>query len=362
MASLTPVRIRGKRNASTELKWHAGKKRKGLQPGSATASEGSSNVRSTPSAGSASRRRREKRYPELSQLEQLPTEVLQSIFEYSANVDLPLASPRLASQLESRHLHHSLTSTILQPVLRRYVRDRYLFDRYVEASDRELRAAVRLMESKFFTWRFFQSWLHEEFESRHLLSHCLDALGVGMDELTLATQEEWTWRLLKPSPDLLPPLKLLHGPFTQDNIRFLHVLCCGFGELPEDVSQQFLYIATEGWKQAISEGAVDAVKAIGSLGLKPDTDLLRIAVIDSGCNKDVVRTLADQAKDMLVGPMEVDLMDVDFLDPPLWLWAENAQANGDEKGPWLKDLLKAGARWTGREHSDIKNASSGRYR
>ena len=61
MASNTPIRIRGKRGAPMEVKWHSGKKRKFTPAGSATASEWSSSNRSTPSTeGSVSRQRRRK--------------------------------------------------------------------------------------------------------------------------------------------------------------------------------------------------------------------------------------------------------------------------------------------------------------
>jgi hypothetical protein len=327
------------------MKWHAGKQRKALRSDSATALEGRSSARSTPSAGEMSRRRHKKRDPELSQLEKLPTEVLQAIFEYSANLDLPLASPRLAAQFASKHLQNSLASIILQSVLDSN-----------EPSDRELRAAMRLMNSNFFTWQFFHSWLLERFEEQDLLSSCLTAMRPDEDQLTLAHREEWAWYKLNPNRNLPPPLKLLHGPFTQDKVRFLQILCSSFRPAPETISPVYLETAQQGFRQAVSEGTVDALQAFRVFGLLPDTELLRLAVIDSGCDKDIVRILVNRAISVSSEPTEVN-----FLDPALWSWAEKAQANGDDKGSWLKDLLKDAARRTGRKDVIIKRASSVLY-
>lgn len=341
MTSMTPIRVRGKRGAPKELKWHSGKRRKTPRPGSTTGSERNSSARSTPSAGSIHRRRRKAWGIELSQLEQLPTEVLQAIFEYSANLGLPLASPRLASQLASRHLYHSLTSIVLQPV----------FDNNVPTNSEAL-ASMRLMNSKFFTWPFFQSWLHGEFERRHLLCDWQN----HKSRRHVEQQEEWTWHMLRHSSNLAPPLKLLQSPFTPDKTRLLRFFATTFRAHPQDLSPVYLERAKDGLEEAVSEGARDILFAFWTLGMQPTTELLRQAVIDAGCDEELVRELV--RGDSCLGS---DPIDIDFLDPTLWSWAEKAQASGNEKGRWLKDLLKDAARQSGRKDAEIKHASSTPY-
>lgn len=323
------MKVRGKRGVPKEVKRHSGKKRKVIPSGSGSVSNGSSSTRSTPSAESISRRRCKRRVVELSRLEELPTEVLQAIFEYSANLDLPFASPRLASQLASQHLYHSLTSIILQPVLNR------------DASGKaEIHAAMRLMNSKFFTWPFFRSWLHERFELRGLMR--------SDDRWSMEQQEEWTWDLLA-HPRLPPPVKLLRGPFDQDKIRLLRFLIRKFRVSPEELDPMYTERAREGLQQAVSECAKDALPAFWIFGMQADTELLRLAVIDSGCDKELVRSLVNRVYNLTSGPV-----DMNFLDPALWSWAAKAQANGDEKGPWLKSLLKDAARESSRKDAIFK--------
>jgi hypothetical protein len=251
--------------------------------------------------------------------------VLQAIFEFSANLDLPLASPRLASQLASKHLYHSLSSTILD-------RD---FDHGGWANE-NIRPAMRLMNSKFFTWSFFRSWLREECDRRDLQSEWEKAYGPDSDEVCLRVKEEWIWYKLHPSARLPPPVKLLRGPFTQDKTQFLRFLICSFGADPHGLYPFYIERAREGLQQAVSEGSTDALHCLWLLGLWPDTELLRAAVMDSGCDKNVVSSLVNRE----IYHRKSGSTDVDFLDPALWLWAEKAEAKGNDKGCWLKELLK----------------------
>lgn len=325
MVSNTPVRIRGKRGAPKEVKWHSGKKRKVTQVGSVTASEASSSTRSTPhTERSVSHRRRKQQPSEFSNLEQLPTEVLQAIFEFSANLDLPLASPRLASQLASKHLYHTLTSIILD-------RD---FDNGGWAN-RNIRTAMRLMNSKFFTWPFFRAWLQEGYERQDLRFERHQAY-LSDDEEWSRAKEEWVWCKLHPSRCLPPPVKLLRGPFTQDKINFLQFLLSSFKADPQNLWPFYIEHAREGLQQAVSEGSAGALHCFWLLGMWPDTELLRAAVIDSGCDEDLVSSIVDRE----LYHRKSGSGDVDFLDPSLWSWAEKAHANGNRKGRWLKDRLR----------------------
>ena len=341
---MTPIKVRGKRNAAKAQKLNTGKQRKEIRTGSTTPSEAGHSARSdTPDGKSALRRRQPKRqHRELSRLEELPTEVLQSIFEWSANIDLPLTSPRLASQLASPHLFTQLTSQIVEPVLGG-----------TRTKGGELAAAMRLTNSKFFTWSFFRSWLHAEFERLNLLQEWQDVTGSDGAIIDPEREAEWTWYKLRPHISLVPPTKLLRGPFTRDKVRFLRFISSSFQDEPEQLDPMYVERAKEGLQQAVSEGVGDALPAFWNLGMQPDTELLRSAVIDSGCKQEVVSRLVARVVHLASEPI-----DVDFLDPALWSWADKARSKGNENGTWLMSLLKGAARSSGRKEREIQQVKT----
>ena len=334
MPHLTPIRVRGKRKATKDMESNIEQPRKAKRTATVSGSERSSSSFSTQSAERLPHRRRRRQEPELSRLEQLPSEVLQEIFEYSANTDLPLVSAHLASQLKSRHLYHTLTTNILATV----IGDR-------ESTTDDLRAASRLMNSKFFTWTFFQSWLRDEYDRRSLDSEWQAAASNSL--------EQWTWHKLRPSARLPPPTKVLRAPFTEDRIAFLQLIGSLFRGHPYQLDPLYVERANEGFHQAIVQNATETLHSFWLLGMQPDTELLRIAVIDSGCDKATVHALVMRALDERLKTYMVN-----FLDPSLWSWAEKAQAQGSEKGPWLKKLLRNATRDCGRKLPKAKDSES----
>ena len=330
MPRSTPIWIRGKRSATTAEKWHHGKQRKSIWCQSP--SERSSSVASSASDCEVQRRQRWKQQSEqhLSKLEQLPTEILHSIFEYSANVDLPLVSPRLASQLASRHLYHQLTSRILGP-----------------HSEQILKDKLRLTNSVFFTWQFFLSWLRAELSESPMLRD-LRKQNDAMNIITTQEREDglamsvWKSKQHGGLFKLLPPTKLFLGPFTTQNVKLLRCLTPDIPGNLDYVDPLYRELARGGLERAVAEGAFGAFLPFWNLGLLPDTELLRLAVMDAGCDKDVIFRL-------LRG---IDTQHVDFLDTSLWSWADKARMKGDEKGTWLIELLKESAR--GRIHKDAE--------
>ncbi|KAF2479655.1 hypothetical protein BDY17DRAFT_304362 [Neohortaea acidophila] len=326
MASRTPMRLRGKRNATAAEKWHHGKQRhQSSTP--APLERGASSSLDPADIVSEHRRKRRRLDPELSRLEQLPTEILQAIFVESANVDLPLASPRLASQLQSAHLHRELTSRVMERVTGSENKSPY-------SSVTELKSASRLMNSKFFTWQFFQDWIRDEVEARKLLVHWLFADIVLPSKIQRHRERKLEWLHLRPSPRLLPPVKLLRAPFTQDKADMLECLVLDYRKLGP-TPPAYAELVQDGFKQAILNNAVGTLSSFGRLGAKVDTELLRVAVCEARCNRAVVYELKLQGrKGREAGH------DIDWLDPELWGWAEKACKNGDKPGLWLKDLLR----------------------
>ncbi|EME49593.1 hypothetical protein DOTSEDRAFT_68391 [Dothistroma septosporum NZE10] len=313
-SDFTPVKIRGKRNAIPAEKWHDAKRRKPqLQR------RRLSNA-TMPTSSSVSRKRLQTDIGG-SPLEMLPAEVTHHIFGYSANVNLPLASRQLAAKLsKSTHLEHQLTETLLAPVLRLLGNE--------EAGAAQLSAATRLLNSRFVTFEFFKSWLRGHNEARSL--HVSDG-----------AQDEAYWRAiwtaLQPSPTLLPPSKLISPPFTAAKTSFLAVLVQGTPGV-STIDPAYGEFALQGLQSAIPARQGKVVSLLLAMGVTVSTEMLRIAVIDSGCDKDIVTRLLDAT-----APADGSLpyqQGVDLLDPSLWAWAEKARKDGDDKGQWLVALLR----------------------
>jgi hypothetical protein len=131
------------------------------------------------------------------------------------------------------------------------------------------------------------------------------------------------------------PEKVLHGPWSTQKANLLYVLVSLNGEIDWAGSLSG-ETAKSGMREAIKEGNEHAVAALAVLLGVPKlitTEMLRYAVLQCGCNINVVRHLLFNAQILA----RYSLMDaLDFHDPKLWAWAE---AN-DEKGVVVKKMLK----------------------
>ncbi|GAB1727829.1 hypothetical protein NU195Hw_g2149t1 [Hortaea werneckii] len=321
MPSLTPIRVRGKRTAAKDEKWNAGKKRK------ASRLNTSSHCAAADDASYSPTRKRKRRTRTLAFVEEMPTEILQTIFYFSGNLNLALASTSLQSQLSSKHVYLAHTTRLLQPLLGN--KDAELEE------DTDIATACRLLSCRFFTWDFFKSWLAQ----RSLDTHASEQVRSAEDYLAL-------WQAQQPSSKLLPPLKILHGPWTRDKVDFLTLMAVTEPDLPSlsPIHSEAVYL---GLTQAVAERSFDAVAQL--LRFKPnlDTEILRKAVIDNVFDRDIVLTLADHAvqrqQESMSSQADISINElpaVDFLDPALWAWAERTRKNGDDNGEWLSELLK----------------------
>lgn len=332
-ALLTAVRVRGKRCAAVpEEKWPTGKRRNpALQKRPVSVDQ----PRTNEQLSSRSRRQKQKSLEDESPLERLPAEVLQQVFEYSANIELPLVSRELAAKLsKSNHLQQQLTTRILSVVLG-----------HPSASAKELASATRLLNSKFMTWEFFTTWLKAQVISTGLVN-----VPEGPWDAASATE---AWLALQPPLALLPPKKLLSSPFNQEKVRFLEVLGRNIDDLAGldasygELGHECLFIAVRDAQQEL-------VSLLLSMGLAPSTELLRVAVTESDCNKDIVRLLVSAAGDghrQLPSESERSADIVDLLDPVLWAWADEARRRGDKKGEWLLGHLKRAQRRRNSDHT-----------
>ncbi|KAK5115046.1 hypothetical protein LTR62_001743 [Meristemomyces frigidus] len=315
MAQMTAIKVRGKRSAKPQEKWTSGKKRrKNIAIGAPSFPTFAALVDST-ALNRPDQRKRRRRHICLSTLEQLPTEILQDIFDYSANIELAFTSRTLWAQLRSQHVYMRLTTRILSRVLGYEDKER--------ASSTDLAAATRLLGCKFMTWKLFRSWLEEQ----------RPGVYRNTDQFLTA------WSDLRPSMDLVPPIKLLRGPWTSERLSFLRIFSRAIENLLE-LSPPHYEVALSGFAEAVTEGSPNAVGMLLSMGLAPTTEMVRHAVIDSGCDKDIViAILSHRNCEGHVG--DVSTTNVDLLDPALWSWAEKVRRDGNEKGEWLTRLLRS---------------------
>ncbi|KAK3057232.1 hypothetical protein LTR09_002271 [Extremus antarcticus] len=329
MSDLTPIRIRGKRKAIAAEKWHHGKRRKATSTESSAPSEQNFGAQFDSGArNQLSRKQRKPRRRQLSRLEQLPTEVVQHIFELSENIELPSTSPILASQLSSPHLYLQTTVRLMGPILDAH-----------DCKTHELTEVTRLMNSKFFTYAFFTDWLSKDIDRPNLLPPNQACLGYQNNDPDMRKQLLRTWQQLKPSKALQPPRKLLSAPFTADNLNLWELITShitrgmSIEHWPHLVEQ-----ARTGLQQAVAEQSMKALDLFWHMGLKPDTELLRQAVVEIGCDRNVVFSITNRV--MFLAQQFAFTADMDWLDPELWSWIDKAEARGDARGMWLKEILQ----------------------
>lgn len=264
----------------------------------------------------------------------LPQELLEIIFLDSMNTSLPLASPLLGRKLSS-------TAVTLEFTMRTFF---HTVDHTTTYRDRKKRGDARLqshlLARRFFTWHFFRAYVQRSHDAMIALrGKAWEKAGVEVPGLKLF-DDLWPFRFttipyLAFADGFRVPEKLLHGPWDEGQVNLLYVLVSLGGEIDWEGSMAG-ETAKQGISEAVAEGNERAVAALATLLGVPkqiDTRLLRYAVVDCGCNINILRHLLFNAQ---VLAQNVSKDQLDFLDTSLWAWAD---ANGD-KGRVLKNMLR----------------------
>ena len=321
---LTPIKIRGKKRKHTPI------------PVSA--------LSSTLPAAEASQikdrhAKKRKRVPKrtiaaMPTLLGLPQELLELIFLYSMNTSLPRASPLLGRKLSSRAVTMEYTMrTFFHTVDHKTnYRDRK------KTSDPILQS--QLLACRFFTWDFFLKYVDRSHDAMiSLRGKAWEKTGVEVPGIGhfdgLWPFKFTTIPYLAFADGFQVPEKLLHGPWDESKVNLLYVLVSLNGEIDWQGSMAG-ETAKQGIKEAIADGNERAVAALSTLLGVPkqiDTGLLRYAVLDCGCNINIMRHLLFNAQ-ILAQNLSKEVLD--FLDTRLWAWAD---VNG-EKGDVLKHMLR----------------------
>ncbi|KAF3008863.1 hypothetical protein E8E13_010988 [Curvularia kusanoi] len=264
----------------------------------------------------------------------LPQELLELIFLYSMNISLPRASPLLGRRLSSRAVTMEYTMRTFFHTVDHTTNYR---DRR-KRSDRVLQSQI--LACRFFTWTFFLKYVERSHDAMiSLRGKAWAKTGV---EVPGVRHFEGLWPFkftmipyLAFADGFQVPEKLLHGPWDDDKANLLYVLVSMNGEIDWEGSMAG-ETAKQGIREAIADGNERAVAALSTLLGVPkqiDTGLLRYAVLDCGCNINIMRHLIFNAQ-ILAQNVSKDVLN--FLDTRLWAWAD---ANG-KTGDVLKHMLK----------------------
>lgn len=147
-------------------------------------------------------------------------------------------------------------------------------------------------------------------------------------------------------PAMQMPEKLLRGPWSADDVQFLYYL------LWQGVGIDWSYstlgeVAAGGLSRAIADGQRTVVASLMSrgVGVQPTMDMLRMAIVQHGCDKTIVFYLVCAAVRSVIESRgqrrsDTSATDVNFRDPSIWSFAGRASY---DTGRWLKDLLRVAA-------------------
>ncbi|KAH0377283.1 hypothetical protein KCU92_g9318, partial [Aureobasidium melanogenum] len=295
-------------------------------------------------------KKKTKRDPTLSKFEQLPTELVQVIFQCCNNISLPLSSYVFARDLSYRN-------TYLRFAVDTLSRDNASEDRAADAA-----AVSRMLQCKWMTWDLFKNAIQEIHRRRSPPSRSSSPSDSDTDESDSDNDEDVALQQPNiPVPNFshphnqprLPyltlsslvqlPQSLLHEPWTTSKLEFLKYLVWS-GCTIDWTSSSRGETATAGLATATSAHSYTAVALLCSppINVVPDTTTLKIAVMDHNCNPSVVFYLVAAAlRAHITSRASGDSApDVNFRDPGLWHWVERVEKTGNKKGKWLKDVLR----------------------
>lgn len=324
---LTPIKIRGKKRKTTDAPIPA--KAIFSTPSTAPA------IQSQNPNPKKSRKKLHKRTTAaMPTLLGLPQELLELIFLHSMNTSLPLASPLLGRKLSSQ-------AVTLEVTMRTFFHTVDHTTNYRDRKKRSDKAAQSfLLTRRFFTWDFFRKYVQRSHDEMvKLRGKAWEKTGIEVPGWK-TFEGLWPFRFttipyLAFADGFHVPEKLLHGPWDEGKTNLLYVLASLNGEIDWEGSMAG-ETAKMGIREAVEQRNERAVAALSTLLGVPkqiDTELLRYAVMECGCDVNILRHLLFNAQ---ILAQNVTKDQLDFLDTRLWAWAD---AHG-EQGNVLKHMLR----------------------
>lgn len=308
--------------------------------------------------------------PTLSNFEQLPTEIVQDIFEYSNNINLPLSSLIFSSQLSAESIYVRFATDLL------YAADCGAFSGQVCST---AAAISRMLQCRWMSWRIFKAAVQGCFARAERAVHerrKRDTIENDMNGSDDPNSDEENPQSVQPiatasaSPEEemvllpLPPLfeepfeerryyhlhapiqlpdKLLRGPWTPDKMHLLYYLVWNDVGINWSLSSRG-EVATRGLQSAIEQRNRKVVAILVSpvVGVVSSAANVKSAVVDHGCDQTVVFHLVQAVLRARITERTTGetVTDVDFRDASLWHWARRVKEAGNRKGDWLTDVLR----------------------
>ena len=253
-------------------------------------------------------------------LQSLPPEIVEKIFVQSENFSLSIVSRRLYSILS-------------KPVVRLHFCTHIFYWGNPKRLTQTNFSRMKNLQTEILA----QTWFTNEFSSK--VEKAVLALQESAYQKSVAEANMYnethsdSWHSPgknKVTCDFVRlPRHALSGPWTNDNINFLHRLMrwnARRGTADGDMAEK-------GMRAAILEGKPEPVKLLSEpqIGVELDQELLQLAVIAGGCNRAIVKIFVYAALE--------DESLIYWQDKKLLKWARQKTKEGDEKGQWLSQLL-----------------------
>lgn len=268
-----------------------------------------------------------RRLGQLSQLELLPTEMLQTIFLLSRNVNLPLVSKTFANVMSGAFLQKEFMVSAFAGLL----------SAQSQPSKQQVRQLEGILPCRFCTWTVLKScFLDNHAAILEMAGRSPDTpipQDLSDDGLEIGSiMLEYSMRL---------PSKVLHGPWTSDRIKLLK-FCRSLTEpftILDDPTEVVRISSYGGFLDAIREGSTVAIDELWAIGAVPTANFMRVAVLEGGCQRLMVLNLllyTFRATSRPSSARDKAWPVFDAMDRVLWNWAKTA-----EQGPWLIEALRS---------------------
>jgi len=285
----------------------------------------------------------------LSALEELPTEILQEIYRWSRNLNLPLSSPHISLKLSSN-------------IVYTWTCDYAFYNPWPVRSPIRTEVQQQLFSRRWMTWQFFKQYLIRfDHPDACMCWHIL--LGQQCDGqrypsclFSLPTRACRGGRLNNQigikSISCPIPTKLTRGPFLPDKVAFLQFLLKETTMSIDRADREAIRTATRGRREAIRDRKYDVSYLFAHsrrLGNAVTLELIKFAIIDCNCDRSIVFDLMIAAKESKWSWWN---------DVELDAWVARQEAAGNPKGRWLKVKLEElrGGQWPKLETANYEAA------
>ncbi|KAI9817494.1 MAG: hypothetical protein M1827_001104 [Pycnora praestabilis] len=275
-----------------------------------------------------------RRRSQLSSLEKLPPELLQSIFLYAPNLNLPLASPYVGATLSSEHVFTHLALSAFNGMDENSgLTDLLPIHKYADVDDipdyGDATLQTAILKCRWFTHKFLLICKRKYLE-RKVGGGPYTRTSLGGKYYHDLLTRYW-WPVCTAGCQI--PERLLHSPWPDAKVNLLRLLVHS-GAQVDWVNSSLGEVADNSLREAISDTNALPVYCLlhPMIGTKVSTELLRFAVMECGYDHFIVSILVIQS-------IQNRHRNIDWDDWELLDWA---RTRGDQEGTWLEKCFMVG--------------------